>query len=130
MGVELLAFHWLIVKSFINWLGVLLFICVSGRRTIFWIEIGSHCQIFLTPLHSTPYPHGQFGTQVPNNCFNYCKVILQFQQYFNQLGAVVYSNRLLYNFTIATLGMCIACEFHQLWAMRPCIYHIFWHLTK
>ena len=24
-----------------------------------------------------PYSHGQFGTQVPNNYFNYCKVILQ-----------------------------------------------------
>ena len=30
-----------------------------------------------------PYPHGQLGTQVPNNYFNYCKVILQLQQYFN-----------------------------------------------
>ena len=26
------------------------------------------------------YPHGQFGTQVSNKYFNYCKVILQFQQ--------------------------------------------------
>ena len=34
------------------------------------------------------------------------------------------------NHIIATLGMCIACEFHQLWAARPCIYHIFRHLTK
>ena len=36
-----------------------------------------------------PYPHGQFRTQVPNNYFNYCKAILQLQQYFNQLWAVV-----------------------------------------
>ena len=35
------------------------------------------------------YPHGQFGTQVQNNHFNYCKVIMQSQQYFNQLWAVV-----------------------------------------
>ena len=26
--------------------------------------------------------------------------------------------------------MCIACEFHQLWTVRPCIYHIFRHLIK
>ena len=26
--------------------------------------------------------------------------------------------------------MCIACEFHQLWTARPCIYHIFRYLTK
>ena len=36
-----------------------------------------------------PYQHGQFGTQVMNNYFNYYKVILQLQQYFNQLWAVV-----------------------------------------
>ena len=30
-----------------------------------------------------PYPHGQFGTQVPNNYFNCCKVIMQLQQYVN-----------------------------------------------
>ena len=52
---------------------------------------------------------------------------MQLQQYFNQLWVVVYCYT---TFSVATLGMCIACEFHQLWAMRPCIYHIFWHLTK
>ena len=36
-----------------------------------------------------PYPHGQFGTQLSNNYFNYCKAIMQLQQYFNQLWAVV-----------------------------------------
>ena len=42
----------------------------------------------------------------------------------------LYSNSCYTTFNIATLGMCIACEFHQLWTMRPCIYHIFRHLTK
>ena len=42
----------------------------------------------------------------------------------------LYSNSCYTTFSIATLGMCIACEFHQLWAVRPCIYHIFQHLTK
>ena len=36
-----------------------------------------------------PYPHGQFGTEVPNSYFNYCKVSWQLQQCFNQLWAVV-----------------------------------------
>ena len=30
-------------------------------------------------IYNTPYMHGQFGTQVPNNYFNYCKVIMQLQ---------------------------------------------------
>ena len=42
----------------------------------------------------------------------------------------LYSNSCYTTFNIATLGMCIACEFHQLWAVRPCIYHIFQHLIK
>ena len=33
--------------------------------------------------------HGQFGNQVLNNYFNNCKVILQLQQYFDQLWTVV-----------------------------------------
>ena len=37
----------------------------------------------------------------------------------------LYSNSCYTTFNIATLGMCIACEFHQLWAVKPCIYHIF-----
>ena len=39
------------------------------------------------PPHTVP--HGQFGTQVPINYFNYCKVIMQLQQYFYQLWACV-----------------------------------------
>ena len=31
----------------------------------------------------------------------------------------LYSNRCYITFSIATLGMCIACEFHQLWVERP-----------
>ena len=42
----------------------------------------------------------------------------------------LYSNSCYTTFSIATLGSCIACEFHQLWAVRPCIYQIFRHLTK
>ena len=42
----------------------------------------------------------------------------------------VYSNSCYTTFSIAALGMCIACEFQQLWAMRPWLYHIFRHLTK
>ena len=75
------------------------------------------------------YPHGQFDTQVSNNYFNtgrsfcsYNKILINFGQ--------LYSNSCYTTFSIATLGMCITCEFHQLWAVRPCIYHIFWHLTK
>ena len=41
----------------------------------------------------------------------------------------LYSNSCYTTSSIATLGMCIACEFHQLWVVRPCIYHIFRHLT-
>ena len=37
----------------------------------------------------------------------------------------MYNNSCYTTFSIATLGMCIACEFHQLAAVRPCIYHIF-----
>ena len=99
-----------------------------------FFEINDWC--VMTPLYiphllrdPLPYPHGQFGTQMPNKYFNYCKVILQFKQYFNQLWAL-YSNSCYTTFSIATLGMCIACEVNQLWAVRPCIYHIFRHLTK
>ena len=42
----------------------------------------------------------------------------------------LYSNSCYTTFSITTLGMCIACEFHQLGTARPCIYHIFQHLTK
>ena len=34
------------------------------------------------PIHhiDLPYLHGQLGTQVPNNYFNHCKVVMQLQQ--------------------------------------------------
>ena len=54
--------------------------------------------------------------------FSYFNILIKFGQ--------LYNNSCYTNFTIATLGMCIACEFHQLWAVRPCVHHIFWHLTK
>ena len=54
---------------------------------------------------------------------NYNNILINFGQ--------LYSNSCYTTFSIvATLGMCIACEFHQLWTVRPCIYHIFRHLTK
>ena len=53
---------------------------------------------------------------------SYNNVLINFGQ--------LYSNSCYTTFNVATLGMCIACEFHQLWAVRPCIYHIFRHLTK
>ena len=53
---------------------------------------------------------------------SYNNILINFRQ--------LYSNSYYTTFNIATLGLCIACEFHQLWAVRPCIYHILWHLTK
>ena len=53
---------------------------------------------------------------------NYNNILVNFGQ--------LYSNSCFTTFSIATLGMCIACEFHQLWAVRPCTYHILQHLTK
>ena len=53
---------------------------------------------------------------------SYNNIVINFGQ--------LYSNSCYTTSNIATLGMCIACEFHQLWVVRPCIYHIFWHLTK
>ena len=53
---------------------------------------------------------------------NHINILINFGQ--------LYINSCYTTFSIATLGMCIACEFHQLWAVRPCIYHIFRHLTK
>ena len=62
----------------------------------------------------------------------FLKSARSFCNYNNILGnfGQLYSNSCFTTFSIATLGMCIACEFHQLWAVRPCIYHIFQHLTK
>ena len=54
--------------------------------------------------------------------YNYNNVLINFGQ--------LYSNSCYTTLSIATLGMCIACESHQLWAVRPCIYHIFRHLAK
>ena len=54
--------------------------------------------------------------------WSYNNILINFRQ--------LYSNSCYTTFCIATLGMCIACEFHQLWAVRPCIYHLFRHLTK
>ena len=53
---------------------------------------------------------------------SYANILISFGQ--------LYSNSCYTTFRIATLGMCIACEFHQLWAVRPCIYHIIRHLIK
>ena len=53
---------------------------------------------------------------------NYNNILINFGQ--------LYSNSCYTNFNNATLGMCIACEFHHIWTTRPCIYHIFQHLTK
>ena len=53
---------------------------------------------------------------------NYNNILINFGQ--------LYNNSCYTTFSITTLDMCIAFEFHQLWAVRPSIYHIFWHLTK
>ena len=55
---------------------------------------------------------------------NYNNILIN----FGQLYSNIYSCSTI--FSIATLGMCTTCEFHRLWAVRPCIYHIIWHLTK
>ena len=60
-----------------------------------------------------PYPHGHSTAK---------KKLINFGQ--------LYSYSCYISFNIASLDMCIACEFHQLWAVKPCIYHIFRHLTK
>ena len=54
--------------------------------------------------------------------WSYNNILINFGQ--------LYSNSCYTTFSIATLGMCIACGFHQLWTVKPCIYHIFWHLTE
>ena len=59
---------------------------------------------------------------IARSSYSYNNILINFGQ--------LYSNSCYTSFSIATLGMCIACEFHQLWAVRPCIYHKFWHLTK
>ena len=61
----------------------------SGIPLSPWCKESTRAMKRLT-LKGLPYPHGQFDTQVPNNYFNYCKVIMQLQQYFNQLWALVY----------------------------------------
>ena len=50
------------------------------------------------------YPHGQLGTQVPNKYFNYCKVILQLQQYFNHYSTPM--NNINGKFGIITVVCC------------------------
>ena len=53
-----------------------------------WIHLHLHSKrikcIWIKISLNIPYPHSQFGTQVSNNYFNYCKVILQLEQYFDQ----------------------------------------------
>ena len=53
---------------------------------------------------------------------SYNNILINFEQ--------LYSNSCYTTFNITTLGICIACEFHQLWAVRPCIYQMFRHFTK
>ena len=77
-----------------------------------------------------------YRTRMPNSALK-CRLIIlitarslcSYNNFLINFGQL-YSNSCYTTFSIATLGMCIACEFHQLWAMRPCIYHIFRHLTK
>ena len=54
--------------------------------------------------------------------YSYNNILINFGQ--------LCTNSCYTSFNIATLDVCTACEFHQLWAVRPCIYHIFQHLTK
>ena len=56
-----------------------------------------------------PYPHGQLGTQVPNNYFYYCKVIMQRQQYFNHYSTPM--NNINGNFGIINV-VCRLCYIH------------------
>ena len=56
-----------------------------------------------------PYPYGQFGTQEPNNYFNYCKVIMQLQQYFNHYSTPM--NNINGKFNIITV-VCCSCYIH------------------
>ena len=51
-----------------------------------------------------PYLHGQFGTQVLNNYFNYCKVIMQLQQQFNHYSTPM--NSINGKFGIITVVCC------------------------
>ena len=84
---------------------------------------------------------------VPPSCFHYCarmansalkcrisilitaRSLCSYNNILINFGRL-YSNNCYRTFSIATLGMCITCKFHQFWAVRPCIYHIFGHLTK
>ena len=56
-----------------------------------------------------PYPHGQFGIQVPNNYFNYCKLIMHLQQYFNHYSTPM--NNINGKFGIITVVCCL-CYIH------------------
>ena len=74
------------------------------------------CLVYLSPIMHSPscityymYPHGQFNTQVPNNYFNYCKVILQLQQYFNHYSTPM--NNINEKFGIITV-VCCFCYIH------------------
>ena len=96
-----------------------------------------------TPMSTTPrsdseekmvilYTH----TRMANSTLK-CRIIILFtaRSFYSYVNILIdfgqlYSNSCYTTFSIATLGMCIACEFHQLWAVRPCIYHIFRHLIK
>ena len=61
-------------------------LCLHGT----WVlKFCSDKEIINDLITSIPHPHGQFGTQVPNTYFNYYKVILQLQQYLNQLWAAL-----------------------------------------
>ena len=45
-------------------------------------------------------------------------------------GRRFFSSLLYTTFNIADLNVCIAFKFYRLWATRPCIHHMFRHLTK
>ena len=77
-----------------------------------------------------------YRTRMANSALK-CRIIIlitarSFCSYNNILinFGQLYSNSCYTTFSVATLGMCIACEFYRLWAVMSCIYHIFQHLTN
>ena len=90
------------------------------------------------PWESISFTHYKTTTRtrMPNSALKCRIIILITARSFCSSNNILikfgqlYSNSCYTNFSIATLGMCIVCELHQLWAVRPRIYHIFRHLTK
>ena len=122
--------------SFISFRGfVVCTKCIIDRSSKWRLNIISVRSFMWTP-RIYPWDVPTYRTRIANLAIKCWIIILIFARSccsYNNILIIfgqLYSNSCYTTFSVVTLGMCIACEFHQLWAVRPCIYHIFRHLTK